>query len=137
MKMTNTIRLPKLNSNILALTSFILICAMTFLTVKPALAQSDDIDESHPCYEVFIEAQQAVAAAKLAVAAGRFARDLRDAAESELARKLAQKALDFAIAAAERFAERAIELSEELDECLEGKWILVSGSCESGGCGNA
>lgn len=113
---------------------------MTFLTGKLALAQSDDIDESHPCYEVFIEVQQAVAAAKLAIAAARFARDLRDAAKesgNELARKLAQKAFDLATAAAERFAESAKELSEDLLECLEGKWILVSGSCESGGCGNA
>ena len=38
MKMTDAIRLPRTNSKILVLTSFILICAMMFLTVLPALA---------------------------------------------------------------------------------------------------
>ena len=38
MKMTDAIRLPRTNSKILVLTSFILICAIMFLTVMPALA---------------------------------------------------------------------------------------------------
>ena len=36
--MTNAITLPRINSNILVVTSLILICAMMFLTVLPALA---------------------------------------------------------------------------------------------------
>ena len=38
MKMTDAIRLPRTNSKILVVTSLILICAMMFLTVMPALA---------------------------------------------------------------------------------------------------
>ena len=38
MKMTNTITLPRINSNLLAVMSFMLICVMMFFTVLPALA---------------------------------------------------------------------------------------------------
>ncbi len=38
MKMMNTIRFPRINSNILVLTSFILICVMMLIAIHSALA---------------------------------------------------------------------------------------------------
>ncbi len=74
MKMMNTIRLPGINSNILALTSLILIFAMMFLTVQPALAEHDcddekaEMDRTRLLYEIayiaYFLAEQALELAK-------------------------------------------------------------------------
>ena len=146
MKMTNTITLPRINSNLLSVTSFILICVMLFLTVQPSLAQQDTSyhHEFHPCYDIYVNLSLAIVAAQVALAAARMARHLRDAAAesgNELAEEVAQAALELAIEVAKTFAERAVELLEDLEDCNEdfpGPWYFywVSGGCESGGCVN-
>ncbi|MCG9129083.1 hypothetical protein JT359_15955 [Candidatus Poribacteria bacterium] len=144
--MTNTITLTRINSNLLAVTSFILICVMLFLTVQPALAQQDAFyqHEFHPCNGIYNSLQLAIAASELALAAVRMALKLRDAAAesgSELALKVAQKALELALEVSETCAELAVELLEDLEDCIEdypGPWhfYVASGGCESGGCVN-
>ena len=129
--MTNTIRLPGINSNILALISFILIFAMMFLTVHPALAEHDCDDE-----------KAAMDAARLLYEIAYIVHYL-----AELALELAEATgIDWLIEQAEEALQEAAEFLVEATvdwqnardayrECRKTKH--ASAGCESGGCGYA
>lgn len=111
--MTNTITLPKLNSNILVVTSLILICAMMFLTVLPALAWH--------CGWLKVLIDLVSKALSWAIDARDYLIDIG----------APQWMIDAANAVVNYLWDRAMELRDAYDACLEEH---DSGGCDTGGC---
>lgn len=142
--MTNTITLPRINSNILALISFILICVMLFLTVQLPFAQGNGI-WGDPCEKFVEQAKLSTVLFQLAVEAMNLALALHELAEAsgnELAIELTDAALSLAIEVAENAKEKAEEDVEKMEDCRElfpdppYFMLIASNGCVSGGCGS-
>jgi hypothetical protein len=113
MKMTDAIRLPRTNSKILVLTSFILICAIMFLTVLPALAWH--------CGWIKLLYDLARVALSHAVDLWNWLRDIG----------APQWMIDTAEAVVHYLWDRVIDLRDAYEDCLEEH---DSGGCDTGGC---
>ena len=133
--MTNTltwnikpIQLPKLNTNLLSAISFIVLCAIIFVTANSLAVACDELMEQ-VAYAYLI--QQAAYLAALA-AAGAWA-----LAELTGNQALIDAARETAIAAAEFYetmSNSCIQLLQDLVDCLQDEQA-ASGSCDSGSCG--
>ena len=113
MKMTDAIRLPRTNSKILVLTSFILICAIMFLTVMPALAWH--------CGWLEVLLNLVMKALSWAIDARDYLIDIG----------APQWMIDAAEAVVHYLWDRVIDLRDAYEDCLAEH---DSGGCDTGGC---
>ena len=132
--MTNTltwnikpIALPKINSNLLSVISFILLLTMVFLTA--------DVIASH-CEEIRRNLEAAIAVEIVAASAARFLFEVWKSAlatGNPLVIAAATTALAAATAIAVAAAVAIIYYTAKLLECTE-EHEAASGGCDSGGC---
>ena len=118
--MTNTITLPRINSNILVVTSFILICAMMFLTVLPALAWH--------CGLLKLALDVAIFLANLAMDVVRWLMDIG----------APQWMIDVALAASNYLNGLMNDAWQAYQDCLaqHNGGGCDTGGCDTGGCGS-
>ena len=129
--MTNAITLPRINSNILAVTSLILICVMMFLTVHPALAWHDCDDEKAAMDAARLVYEIAYVAYFVALALLELAKLIGIERLIELAEEAVRNAARF-------YLNATVDWQNARDAYIKcRKTKHASGGCESGGCGYA
>jgi len=133
--MTNTltwnikpIQLPKLNTNLLSVISFIVLCAIIFVTANSLAVACDELMEQ-VAYAYLIQ-QAAYLAALAAVGAWALAELTGNQALIDAARETAIAAAEFY----ETMSNSCIQLLQDLVDCLQDEQA-ASGSCDSGSCG--
>ncbi|RKU30763.1 hypothetical protein C6497_03530 [Candidatus Poribacteria bacterium] len=130
--MTNTIKLPIINSNILALTSFNLICMMMFIAIQLAFAWHCEGTRA-----TLNTANNAVDLAEGLHQLAKIALEMAEESGNESYIKLAKKAVNWtANAYVNAVNNHAIAREAHLD-CLDTPHpliFIVSEGCVSGGC---
>ncbi|MDE0313264.1 MAG: hypothetical protein OXM61_00050 [Candidatus Poribacteria bacterium] len=133
--MTNRIRLPKLNSNILALTSFILICMMMFIAIQLAFAWHCESERA-----TMKTANDAVDLADGLHQLAKIALEKAEESGNESLIKLAKKAVNLAARAYVNAVTNWAAAKKALTDCLKKPHpprppiIMASEGCVSGGC---
>ena len=132
--MTNTltrsikpIQLPKLNTNLLSMISFIVLYAIIFVTANSLTVACDELKEQ-VAYAYLIK-EAAYLAALAAVGALALAEQTGNQALIDAAREAAIAAAEFY----ETMSNSFIQLLQDLVDCLKAKQA-DSGGCDSGSC---
>ncbi len=127
--MTNILTwdIKSINTNLLSVISFIVLCAIIFVTANSVAVACDELKEQ-VAYAYLIQ-QAAYLAALAAVGALALAEQTGDQALIDAAREAAIAAAEFY----ETMSNSFIQLLQNLVDCLEAK-KADSGGCDSGSC---